>query len=64
MMIKDQTFKKIALYPYGTNAGKVCQTELLEGLNKKLLILMMLLMKIKQNIIWSGYEFQIIHIEY
>ena len=30
-----QTFEKIASYPYGTTAGKVCKTELLERLNIK-----------------------------
>ena len=28
-----QTFDKITSYPYVTNAGKVCKTELLEYLN-------------------------------
>ena len=36
-------FDKIASYPYG---GKVCKTELLEYINIKLLILLMLLMKV------------------
>ena len=39
-------FDKIASYPYGGNAGKVCKTELLEYINIKLLILLMLLMKV------------------
>ena len=30
-----QTFEKITSYPYGTTAGKVCKTELLERLNIK-----------------------------
>ena len=30
-----QTFDRITLYPYGTNVGKVCKTELLEYLNIK-----------------------------
>ena len=30
MMMKDcQLFDKITTYPYGTNVGKVCKTELL-----------------------------------
>ena len=45
------TFDKITSYPYGANVGKVCKTELLEYLNIKRLILMMLLMKAKRNII-------------
>ena len=28
-----QTFDRTTSYPYGTNAGKVCKTELLEYLN-------------------------------
>ena len=52
-----QTFDKIKSYPYATSAGKVCKTELLEYLNTKWLILMMLLMKIKQNIIHNGQVF-------
>ena len=28
-----QTFDRATSYPYGTNAGKVCKTELLEYLN-------------------------------
>ena len=42
-----QTFYRIISYPYGTNAGKVCETELLSKVNIKLLILMIILMKIK-----------------
>ena len=30
-----QTFEKNTSYPYGTTAGKVCKTELLERLNIK-----------------------------
>ena len=59
-----QTFDRITSYPYGTSVGKVCKTELLSYLNTKWLILMMLLIKRKQNIIQSGHIFQIIHIEY
>ena len=33
-----QTFDRITSYPYGTNAGKVCKTELLEYLNIEWLI--------------------------
>ena len=57
-----QTFDRITSYPYGTSAGKVCKTELQS--KYKLLILMIILMKIKQNIIQSGHIFQIIHTEY
>ena len=59
-----QTFDKITSYPHGTNVGKVCKTELLEYLNIKSLILMMLKMKTKQNIIQIGHIFQTIHAEY
>ena len=55
-----QTFDKITTYPYGTNAFKVCESEMLS----KLLILMIIRMKIKQNIIQSDHIFQIIHAEY
>ena len=44
-----QIFDRITSYPYVTSAGKVCKTELLS--KYKLLILMIILMKIKQNII-------------
>ena len=30
-----QTFDSLTSYPYGTTAGKVCKTELLNYLNKK-----------------------------
>ena len=30
-----QTFDRITLYPYCTNAGKMCKTELLKYLNIK-----------------------------
>ena len=30
-----QTFGRITVYPYGTSAGKVCKTELLNKLNIK-----------------------------
>ena len=44
-----QTFDKIVTYPYGTNTFKVCESEML---NKyKLSILMIVQLKIKQNII-------------
>ena len=44
-----QTFDRTTSYPYGTNAGKVCKSELLS--KYKRLILIITLMKIKQNII-------------
>ena len=61
-----QTFDRITSYPYGGTAVKVCKINLLDRLNVKWLILMMLLMKKnkKQNIIQSGHTFQIIHTEY
>ena len=46
-----QTFDKITSYPYGASAGKVCKTELLSKVNIKLLILIIILMKIKENTI-------------
>ena len=43
-----QTFYNITSYPYGTSAGKVCKAELLR--KNYWLTLMVILMKIKQNI--------------
>ena len=56
-MIKD--FKLLIELPhtYGTSVGILCKTEMLS--KYKLLILMIILMKIKQNIIQSGHIFQI-----
>ena len=59
-----QTFDRITSYPYGASARKVCKTELLSRVSIKLLILMIILMKIKYNIIQSGHILQIIHTEY
>ena len=57
-----QTFDNTTSYPDGTNAFKVCNTELL---NKyKLLILMIIEIKIKQNVIRSDHIFQIVHTKY
>ena len=47
-----QTFDQITSYPYGTNAGKVCKTELLEYANTKWLILMIILIKKRHNLKW------------
>ena len=47
--IKLQTFDRITSYPYGTNAEKVCKTEILS--KYILLILLIIQMKIKQRII-------------
>ena len=44
-----QTFDKITTYPYGTNAFKVCESEMLS--KYKSLILMIMQMKIKLNFI-------------
>ena len=44
-----QTFDRITSYPYGSRAGNVCKTEIL-GKYKRL-VLMIILMKIKQNTI-------------
>ena len=44
-----QTFGKIRIYPYRTNAFKVCESEMLS--KYKWLILMIMQVKIKQNII-------------
>ena len=57
-----QALDNIISYPSGVSVGKVCKTELLS--KYKLLILMVVQMKIKQNIIQSGHIFQIIHTEY
>ena len=60
-----QTFDRITLYPYGTSLGKLCKTELLKYVNIKWLMLMIILMKIKQNVIqWSDHIFQTSHTEY
>ena len=59
-----RAFNRIISYPYGTGVGKVCRTELLEYLNIKRLILMILLIKIKQEIIQHGHRFQIPHTKY
>ena len=59
-----RAFNRIISYPYGTGVGKVCRTELLEYLNIKRLILMILLIKIKQEIIRHGHRFQIPHTKY
>ena len=42
-----QTFDRITSYLYGSSVGKVCKRELLEHLNIKCLILMIIQMKIK-----------------
>ena len=52
-----QTFDRVTLYPYDTNAGKMCKRELLKYLNIKWLFLTALITKIKQNIIQSGHIF-------
>ena len=44
-----QTFDRITTYPHGTNAFKVCESEMLS--KYKWLILMIILMKTKHNII-------------
>ena len=59
-----QAFDRITSYPYGTSAGKVCKTEMLSKVNIKWLIFIIILMKIKQNIIQSGHIVKIIDTEY
>ena len=44
-----QAFNNITSYPYGTNAFKVCKSEILS--KYKWLLLIIIPMKIKQNII-------------
>ena len=46
-----QTFDRITLYPYSTSVGKVCKPEVLEHLNIKRLILMIIQLKFNQIII-------------
>ena len=59
------TFDRITSYPYSANAGKVCKTELPnEHANIRLLILIMLQMKTKQNIIQISHKFRIIYAKY
>ena len=57
-----QKFNKTTTYRYGTNAFKVCKTEILS--KYKWLILMIMQVKTKQNVIQSGHTFLIIHTEY
>ena len=59
-----QTFNRITSYPYGRTAIEVFKTDLLDRLHVKGLILMILLMKIKQNVIQSGHIFYIIYAKY
>ena len=59
-----QTYDKITSYPYEASAGKVCKTRKLSKVNIKWLILIIILMKMKQNTIQSGHIFQIIRTEY
>ena len=59
-----QTSDRITSYLHGASAGKVCKTELLSKVNIKLLTLMIIIMKIKQNTIQSGHIFLIIHTGY
>ena len=58
-----QTCDTITSYLYGTSAAKVCETELLEHLNVKWLILMIKRIKTKLNIVQNEHIFQIIHKE-
>ena len=49
-----KTFDRITSYPHGANAGRVCKTELLQYLNIKWLMLMIIQIKIEKNMaIWS-----------
>ena len=51
---KFKTFDRITSYPHGANAGRVCKTELLQYLNIKWLMLMIIQIKIEKNMaIWS-----------
>ena len=59
-----RAFDRITSYPYGTGVGKIGKTELLEYLNIKRLILMLLLIKKNQEIIQNGHRFQIPHTKY
>ena len=53
-----QTFDRITSFQYGTSVGKVCKTA--TKMSKyKWLTLMIIQMKIKQNLIQSGHIFQI-----
>ena len=57
------TFDQITSYLYDTNVRKAWKTEQLQYLNIKRLILLMLLMKIRQNTIQNGCTFLTIHTE-
>ena len=66
-----QTYDNITAYPHGTNARKVCESEMLNSKRfilsntyKEWSTLMIKLTKIKSNTLKSGHIFQIIHIEY
>ena len=71
-----KTYDTIATYPYGTNAFKVCESEMLNSKRfiiwntyKKLSTLMIMLMKTmelhpKLSTIKIGHIFQTIHAEY
>ena len=56
------TFDRVSTYPYGTNAFKVCENEMLS--KYKWSISITTLMKIKLNIIKTGHILPIIHTEY
>ena len=57
-----QTHDRITTYPYGTNAFKVYENEMLSKYKRSILIIT--LMKIKLNIIKTGHKLLIIHTEY
>ena len=59
-----KTFGNIVSCSYDTSVGKVRKREILESLNTKWLILIMLLIKRNQNIIQTDHIFQIIYTEY
>ena len=50
-----QTFDRITTYPYGTNAFKVCESEMLS--KYKWLILIIIPTRFKQDIIQCGHIF-------
>ena len=57
-----QTFDNVITYRYRINAFKACKREMLSKFKGIILIIMQ--MKIKQNITKSDHIFQIIHTEY
>ena len=59
-----QTFDRVTIYPYGTNAFNVCETEILGKCFGRYKWSILMLMKIKLNTIKTDHILQITHAEY